>query len=62
MSVIVALTTGLVIWIIGWALGAKPVDAFLLTVLIVLPAGAWYIFGPGIKRLLGSGEPPSSSY
>ena len=60
MITLVALTVGLVLWIIGWALGAKPFDAFLLTILIVLPAAAWQIFGPGIKKMLGQ-SPPSST-
>ena len=61
MGVIVALTAGMVVWIVFWALGVKPIDSFLLLILIVLPAGAWHVFGPGIKKLLGSAEPPSSS-
>jgi hypothetical protein len=58
---LVALTAGLVVWIVVWAIGAKPFDAFLLTLLIVLPAATWQIFGPGIKKMLGADEPPSSS-
>jgi hypothetical protein len=61
MITLVALTVGLVLWIIGWALGAKPFDAFLLTILIVLPAAAWQIFGPGIKKMMGQSPPPSST-
>jgi hypothetical protein len=38
MGVIVATTAGLMIWIILWAIGNKPLDAFLLTVLIALVA------------------------
>ncbi|HEX4733020.1 MAG TPA: hypothetical protein VH247_01300 [Thermoleophilaceae bacterium] len=61
MSTLVALTVGLVAWIVLWALGAKPFDAFLVTLLILLPAAAWQIFGPGIKKLLGMSAPPSST-
>jgi hypothetical protein len=59
MTTLVALTVGLVAWIVLWALGAKPFDAFLVTLLILLPAAAWQIFGPGLKRLMGLTPPPS---
>jgi hypothetical protein len=36
MGLIVATTFGLVIWLVMWALGVKPFDAFLITVLVVL--------------------------
>jgi hypothetical protein len=61
MTTIVALTVGLVAWIILWSIGAKPFDAFLVTLLILLPAAAWQIFGPGIKKMLGQSPPPSST-
>jgi hypothetical protein len=61
MTTLVALTVGLVAWIILWAIGAKPFDAFLVALLIVLPAAAWQVFGPGIKKMLGQTSPPSSS-
>lgn len=61
MMTLVALTIGLVAWIILWAIGTKPFDAFLLTLLIVLPAAAWQVFGPGIKKMLGQSPPPSST-
>ncbi|HEX6712061.1 MAG TPA: hypothetical protein VF066_01705 [Thermoleophilaceae bacterium] len=61
MATLVALTVGLVAWIILWAIGAKPFDGFLVTLVILLPAAAWQIFGPGIKKLLGQSPPPSST-
>jgi hypothetical protein len=57
MATLVALTVGLVVWIVVWAVGAKAFDAFLLTILIVLPAAAWQVFGPGIKKMLGQSDP-----
>jgi hypothetical protein len=36
MGLAVATTTGLVIWIVLWALGSKAIDSFLITVGIVL--------------------------
>jgi hypothetical protein len=59
MTTLVALTVGLVVWILLWALGTKPVDSFLVLLLILLPAAAWQIFGPGIKKMIGSSPPPS---
>jgi hypothetical protein len=61
MGTLVALTLGLCVWILGWSIGIKPFDAFLLTLLFVVPAAAWQIFGPGIKKLLGQTPPPSAS-
>ena len=60
MMTLVAMTVGLVAWIILWALGAKPFDAFLVFLVILLPAAAWQIFGPGIKKMLGQSTPPTS--
>jgi len=61
MMTLVALTVGLVAWVLLWALGWKPVDAFLVTLLILLPAAVWQIFGPGIRKMLGQSPPPSST-
>jgi hypothetical protein len=61
MATLVALTAGLVVWIVAWAIGVKPFDSFLLTLLFVVPAAAWQIYGPGIKKLLGQAPPPSSA-
>jgi hypothetical protein len=61
MATLVALTVGLVAWILLWAIGWKPVDAFLVTLVILLPAAAWQIFGPGIKKMMGQTPPPSST-
>ena len=61
MLSLVALTVGLVAWIVLWAIGAKPFDGFLVTLVILLPAAAWQIFGPGIKKMLGQAPPPSST-
>ena len=53
MGLAVATTTGLVIWIVLWALGVKSVDAFLITILIVLVAATAQIaarYLPGGRR------------
>ena len=59
MMTLVAFTIGLVAWIVLWAVGAKPFDAFLVTLVILLPAATWQIFGPGIKKMFGATPPPS---
>lgn len=61
MVSIVALTIGLVAWIVFWAIGVKSVDSFLIMLVIFLPAAAWQVFGPGIKKMLGQNPPPSST-
>jgi hypothetical protein len=59
MATLVAFTFGLVVWILLWAIGGNPFDGFLVTIVILLPAAAWQIFGPGIKKMLGQSAPPS---
>ena len=61
MMTLVALTIGLVAWIFLYAIGVKAFDAFLVCLLILLPAAAWQIFGAGIKKMLGQTPPPSST-
>lgn len=38
MGLVVAITTGLVVWIVMWSLEVKALDAFLITTVIVLAA------------------------
>jgi hypothetical protein len=50
MGLYLALIAGLVVWIVGWALGVKSFDAFLITILIVIVAASvriLKIFLPG---------------
>jgi len=53
MGVLVALVVGLVFWITAWALGAKALDAFLVTIALVLGAAAVRIAMPFVKQQLG---------
>jgi hypothetical protein len=46
MGLVVATTVGLVIWIVMWALGIKAVDAFLITVLLILLGATMRIVAP----------------
>jgi uncharacterized membrane protein len=53
VTVLVALTIGLVWWITAWAFGIKAFDAFLLTVALVVGAAAYTIVKPFLDQLLG---------
>jgi hypothetical protein len=53
MTVLVALTVGLVWWITAWAFGIKAFDAFLLTAGLVVAAAAFEITKPFLDKLLG---------
>jgi hypothetical protein len=51
--VFVALTVGLVWWIVAWAFGIKAFDAFLLTAALVVGAAAYARVKPFIDQLMG---------
>jgi hypothetical protein len=38
MGFVFTVTAGLIIWIVLWALGSKSIDAFMITIVIVLLA------------------------
>jgi hypothetical protein len=40
MGLYLSVIAGLVVWILGWALGIKSFDAFLITVLIIVVAAS----------------------
>ena len=46
MSVLLSLIAGLVVWIVLWAIDFKSIDAFLITILIVLIAASVRIVSP----------------
>jgi hypothetical protein len=46
MGLLLTLIAGLVIWIVLWALGAKAFDAFMITVVMVVVAGAVRLVTP----------------
>jgi hypothetical protein len=52
MSVLVALTVGLVWWITAWAFGIKAFDAFMLTAALVVGAAAARIVKPFLNQML----------
>jgi hypothetical protein len=45
MGLFLTLIAGLVIWIVGWAIGIKSFDAFLITlVLMIMAAAAHFVW------------------
>jgi hypothetical protein len=46
MGVLLTFIAGLVIWIVLWSIGAKGLDAFLITIVMVLIAAAVRIISP----------------
>jgi hypothetical protein len=52
MQVLVALTVGLVVWIVLWALGVKAFDGFMITILLVVSAATARIAEPFIRDRL----------
>jgi uncharacterized integral membrane protein len=52
VSVLVALTVGLVFWIVAWSLGVKAFDAFMVTILLTVLAATARAFMPYVNKLL----------
>jgi hypothetical protein len=48
--VLVALTVGLVVWVVLWALGVKSFDAFMITALLVVSAATARLVEPYIRE------------
>jgi hypothetical protein len=46
MGVLLTLIAGLVVWVVLWAIGAKAFDAFLLTLVMLVVAGAMRLLMP----------------
>jgi hypothetical protein len=53
VSVLIAFVTGLVIWMVLWAvIGAKAFDAFLPLIGLVVIAAVWELLSPVIKQYI----------
>ena len=52
MQVLVALTVGLVVWIVLWSLGVKSFDAFMITILLVVSAATARLVEPFVRERL----------
>jgi hypothetical protein len=46
MGLVVATTFGLIVWLVLWALGVKPFDSFMITVLVALVAATARMLAP----------------
>jgi hypothetical protein len=46
MGIFLTMIAGLVVWIVLWAIGVKSVDAFLITIAMVLVAATAHVFSP----------------
>jgi hypothetical protein len=46
MGVLLTLITGLVVWVVLWAIGAKALDAFLITLVMLVVAAAVRLLVP----------------
>jgi hypothetical protein len=46
MGLVLTVTTGIAIWIVVWALGAKSFDAFMITTLVILLGAAARLLAP----------------
>ena len=46
MVILLAITAGLVFWVVAWSVGIKGFDAMMVTILIVLGACAWHVIRP----------------
>jgi hypothetical protein len=57
MITVLALAAGLCIWVVLWSIGAKSLDAFLPTVVLVVTAATIEIMLPAIRRFTGREEP-----
>jgi hypothetical protein len=48
MGLVFSATAGFIVWIVLWSIGVKSMDAFLITVLIVLLAAGTRIVLPSL--------------
>ena len=55
--VLVALTTGLVFWIVAWSFGVKSFDGFMVAALLTVTAAGIRLVTPFVKQLLGREAP-----
>jgi hypothetical protein len=46
MGLLLTWVAGLVLWIVLWAMGAKSIDAFMLTVVLLITAAIGHIIWP----------------
>jgi hypothetical protein len=54
MGLVLATTFGLIVWIVLWALGQKAIDAFMITVIVVLVGATMRKLAPYLPGNRGS--------
>ncbi|WP_187368944.1 hypothetical protein [Baekduia soli] len=50
MGLAAAITAALAVWIIGWALGAKSIDSFMIAVVIMVIAATVKLLQPYVPK------------
>jgi len=58
MIIFLAMLTGLVVWIVLWAIGVKSFDAFLLTILFTLGGVIVHVIQPYLPGNQREEHPP----
>jgi hypothetical protein len=48
MGLLLTLITGLVVWIVLWAIGVKGFDSFMITIVLLLLAAGLHIVWPSL--------------
>jgi Mn2+/Fe2+ NRAMP family transporter len=56
MLLLLATIFGLVVWIVLFFIGAKALESFLITLLIVLLAATWHVLAPYLPGRRDLGE------
>ena len=56
MGLLLTLIAGLVVWVVLWALGAKSLDAILITLLLLVIAAAVQMLSPHLPGRRGTDD------
>ena len=56
MGLLLTLIAGLVVWVVLWALGAKSLDAILITLLLLVIAAAVQMLAPHLPGRRGTDD------
>jgi hypothetical protein len=62
MGLLLTTIAGLVVWIVLWAIGVKSLDAFLVTLVMVLIAATARAMAPFLSGGRGEEEHPGSGW
>jgi len=56
MGILLTLITGLVIWVVLWAIGAKSLDAIMIPALLLVVAAAVHMLTPHLPGRRGADD------